>query len=69
MQINPCLFTRGSLIVILYVDDILIAAKHSTEIKNLIKSLKEGTDIATGKVNLSLKKFTFMGDGTIKTFL
>ena len=69
LQINPCLFTRGSLIVILYVDDILIAAKHSTKIKNLIKSLKEGIDITTSKVDLSLKKFTFTGDGTIKTFL
>ena len=55
--------------IILHVDGVLIAAKHSTEIENLIKSLKEGTEIATGRIDPSLKKFTFTDDGAIKTFL
>ena len=68
-QVNPCLFTRGSLMVILYVDDVLIAAKHSTHIDSLLASLKDGTDIDTGKDNPKLQKFQFTDDGSIKTFL
>lgn len=68
-QIDPYLFTRGSLMIILYVDDVLIAAKHSTHIDNLISSLKEGIDIDTGKQNHKLQKFQFTDDGCIKTFL
>ena len=68
-QIDPCLFTKGSMMIILYVDDVMIVAKHSTQIDNLIKSLKDGTDMDTGYLNSSLKKFVFTDDGSIKTFL
>ncbi len=40
LQIDPCLFISNSLIVIIYVDDILIYGKSDAEINDLIEGLK-----------------------------
>lgn len=39
-KFDPCLFMNDSLIVIIYVDDILIYARSEVEIDNLIERLK-----------------------------
>jgi hypothetical protein len=44
-KLDPCLFISKSLIVIIYVDDILIYGKSDNEINELIEQLKQG-DIA-----------------------
>jgi hypothetical protein len=47
-KLDPCLFINNSLIVIIYVDDILIYGWFEAEILNLIKRLKND-DIALQK--------------------
>lgn len=68
-QIDSCLFTRWSLAIVLYVDDVIVIAKKAKDTQKLINSLKNGTDIDTGQVNKDLRKFIFIDDGSIKTFL
>jgi len=68
-QINPCLFTKGSVVMVLYVDNVIIIIKYAIDIQNLLMSLKEETDVDTGKPKANLKKFSFTDDGAIKTFL
>ena len=67
--IDPCLFTRGQLLAVVYVDDVIVAGKHTKQIENLLHSLKHGTDIDSGQKLPNLKTFAFTEDGTIKTFL
>ena len=62
-QIDPCLLTRGGLVIVLYVDDVIIVSKQAAEIENLLASLKNGTDIDTGQLQKGLKKFFFTDDG------
>ena len=45
--INSCLFTCSSSIMIIYVDDIIIATETESQITNLLTSLKDGTNIDT----------------------
>ncbi len=40
MQFHPCLFISNSLIIIIYVDDILIYGRSDAEINDLIEGLK-----------------------------
>ena len=40
LQFDPCLFISNSLIVIIYVDDILIYGRSDAEINDLIEGLK-----------------------------
>jgi hypothetical protein len=39
--LNPCLFISKTLIMVIYVDDILISGKSATEIDTLIEDLKK----------------------------
>ena len=68
-QIDPCLFTYSSLAVVLYVDNVIIIAKHSLSITNLLRSLKDGSEIDSINTIGKYKKFAFTDDGSIKTFL
>ena len=68
-QIDPCLFTRGSLAIVLYVDDVIVVSKKKKDTERLIESLKNGKDIDSGQINSKLRKFIFTDDGSIKTFL
>jgi len=47
-EIDLCLFTRGSLMIVIYVDVVLIASKLKCSMEKVLKSLKEGTDIDSG---------------------
>ncbi len=47
-NLDPCLYMSKTLIVIIYVDDILIYGRLTDEIDNLIKRLKKD-DIALNK--------------------
>ena len=47
-KFDPCLFMNESLIVIIYVDDVLVYDKQEADINNLIQSLKND-DIALHK--------------------
>ena len=47
-KIDPCLFMNDSLIVIIYVDDILIYAQTEVKIDSLIEKMKND-DIALHK--------------------
>ena len=68
-QIDPCLFTCGSLVVVLYVDNVIIIAKYSSSITNLLRSLKDSSEIDIAKSTGKYKKFSFTDNGSIKTFL
>ena len=65
-KFNPCLFMNNSLIVIIYVNDILIYGQSEVEIDNLIKQLKndnialhkEGT--AEGYLGVDIQKMANM---------
>ena len=60
---------KGSIILVLHIDDVIIIAKYAIDIENLLTSLKEGTDIDTGITKTNLKKFSFTDDRVIKIFL
>ena len=67
--IDPCLFIRGSLVIVVHKDNVIIAAKNNLHIEKLLLSLKNGTNIDTGKKKPHLKSFDFTDNGDIKTFL
>ena len=68
-QIDPCLFTRSSLGIVLYADHVIVILKKAADTKKLINSLKNGTNIDTSQLNPDLHKFIFTDDSSIKTFL
>ena len=68
-QINPFLFTRGSLAIVLYADNNIIIAKYLSFITNLLRSLKNSLEIGIVKIIGKYKKFSFIGNELIKTFL
>ena len=68
-DIDPYLFTKGKIIIVVYIDDVIIASKGSRHIENLLHSLKYKTDVNSGVRKLELKKFDFTDDRDIKTFL
>ena len=43
-QIDPCVFYKENMIVLVYVDDVIAVAKDNKMIDDLIKSLKEGNE-------------------------
>ena len=65
-MIDRYLFTYGKLIIIVYVDDVIIAG---IGIEKLLASLKKELDIDTGKKNEKLKCFDFTDDKNLKYFL
>ena len=40
MNINPCLFTKGSVVLVLYIDDAYLTRPNKAEIDEAIESLK-----------------------------
>ena len=44
--------------LVLYADNVIIVAKHATDIENLLTSLKEGTNMDIGITKSNLKKFS-----------
>ncbi|MGH3053369.1 MAG: reverse transcriptase domain-containing protein, partial [Gaiellaceae bacterium] len=44
-RLDPCLFYRGSIILVIYVDDCLLASKDDADLVKLIAELKEDFDL------------------------
>ena len=66
---DPCLFTRGKLLIVVCVEDATIASKSDKGTENLLHSLKNSTGMGTKKERLELKKFVFTDDDIMKNFL
>ena len=45
LEIDLCLFTHGQIIIIVYMDNIIIATKDSDKIKKLLALLKKGVNV------------------------
>lgn len=67
--IDPCLFTRNRIIMVVYVDDIVITAKTKSEIELLLALLKDGLSMQLKKIDPALQKFTFIDDRDLTLFL
>ena len=57
-QIDYYLFRKGSIVLVLHVDSVIIVVKYATDIENLLTFLKEGTNMDTGITKSNLKKFS-----------
>jgi len=68
-QIDPCLFCRGGLLLMVYVNDCILLAKNKSDINKFLFYLEHRTNIDTGKPDSSLTKFDFTDKGTIQRFL
>ena len=68
-EIDLYLFMRSSLVMVVYVNDIIITAKKRKDIEMLLYLLKHSTSIDSKQEIPTLKKFDFTNDELIKTFL
>ena len=50
-QVDPCLLTRGSLLIAVCAHAMMIAVKSNEDIKFLLESLKNGVSMSTLKVD------------------
>ena len=69
LKIDPCLLTRGKLLMVVCSYDVTIVSKINKDAENLPHSSKNGTEMDTKKERMKLKKFDFTDYGSIKTFL
>ena len=73
-SVDSYLFTRGSLLIIISVDNVIITiskskCKQTNQIETLLYSLQYSINKDSLKKNLSFKTFTFINDSDIKNFL
>ena len=47
--INLCLFTHSQILIVVYIDNVLVAAKTTRQIDSLLDSLRYSMHIDTGK--------------------